>query len=34
MDNRIDLLREKIQQKLGEVTDLAELDKLRVSYLG
>ena len=34
MDNRIDVLREEIKQKLSSVGDLAELDKLRVGYLG
>ena len=34
MDNRIDVLREEIKQKIAEAADLAELDKLRVSYLG
>ena len=34
MDNRIDVLREEIKQKLSGVGDLAELDKLRVGYLG
>ena len=34
MDNRIDVLREEIKQKIAEAADLAELDKLRVGYLG
>ncbi len=34
MDNRIDVLREEIKQKIAEAADLAELDKLRVSTLG
>ncbi|MBQ1473828.1 MAG: phenylalanine--tRNA ligase subunit alpha, partial [Ruminococcus sp.] len=34
MDNRIDVLREEIRQKLSGAADLAELDKLRVGYLG
>ena len=34
MDNRIDVLREEIRQKLASAADLAELDKLRVGYLG
>ena len=34
MANKIDALREEIKQKLGNVGDLAELDKLRVGYLG
>ena len=34
MDNRIDVLKEEIKQKIAEAADLAELDKLRVSTLG
>lgn len=34
MDNRIDVLREEIKQKLGEVSDLSQLDSLRVAFLG
>ena len=34
MDNRIDVLKEEIKQKIAEAADLAELDKLRVGYLG
>ncbi len=34
MDNKIDILREEIKQRLSEVTDLSQLDSLRVAYLG
>ena len=34
MDNRIDILKEEIKNKLSSTTDLAELDRIRVAMLG
>ena len=34
MDNRIDLFKEEIKQKLEQAADLVDLDKIRVAYLG
>ena len=34
MDNRIDILKEEIKNKLNSTTDLAELDRVRVAMLG
>ena len=34
MDNKIEVLREEIRQKLANAKDLSELDKARVEYLG
>ena len=34
MDNKIEVLREEIRQRLASVKDLSELDKARVEYLG
>ena len=34
MDNKIEVLREEIKQKLDSASDLAEIDKARVEYLG
>lgn len=34
MDNRIDILKEELKSKLAQTTDLADLDKVRVGYLG
>ena len=34
MDNRIDILKEEIKNKLNSTTDLTELDRIRVAMLG
>ena len=34
MDNRIETLKQEILDKLGQMTSLDELDKLRVEFLG
>ena len=34
MDNKIEVLREEIKQRVNSARDLAEIDKARVEYLG
>ena len=34
MDNKINVIKDEIKQKLANTTDLVDLDKIRVAYLG